>query len=670
MDTALSMLLVLLKATCVLLIALTVTVALARASAGSRHLVWLTAMAGLLALPLLARWSPIPLRVLPATAVPAETPSGSANPALPAPRREPESTASPPGHTVDRPASTPVLVSRFAFLGSSRWNLLLAVWAGVAVLLLAWLAVGAFQVRRIVRRAVLLDDRSWQEPLYEIADRMGLERAPVLLRSDDVMMPFAAGLLHPVVVLPEASDTWSAERRSAVLIHELAHVKRRDLVGHAMGRIACALYWFHPLVWTGARHLRAESERACDDLALEYGTRPSEYAEHLLDIVTCVRDHRTPAVALAMAHRKEFEGRMLAILNPELARKGLGRGRSLLLAGGVALLAVVVSAARPVARNQVLDTAAADKPAAEVAAVGAALAGDTAASVKVPTGTAAAAQRVHRAERTSTTVKQSTTQERPAAVPAPGAHAARVAPDSSDDERATVLARTLRTDPSAELRRISAWGLEKYARTAIASDALVAALTSDSDAEVREMSAWALADAQPTPAVLAALRKAAGQENDPKLRRTAVWALGSVGGDASAETLATLLGDKDAGIRELAAWGIGNANVSRAPAALTALLNDPNRDVREAAIYALFGIEDPGTARALEAAFEKEKDAELRLRIVRAIGATDDEGSVQVLQRLVSSSDAEVRKEAVTALAGASGHGVWVWPRPRPRPFP
>jgi HEAT repeat protein len=149
-----------------------------------------------------------------------------------------------------------------------------------------------------------------------------------------------------------------------------------------------------------------------------------------------------------------------------------------------------------------------------------------------------------------------------------------------------------------------------------------------------------------------------------------VWALGSVGGDQAAETLATLLSDKDPAIRELAAWGIGNADVSKAPPALTALLNDPNRDVREAAIYALFEIEDPGTARALEAAFEREKVPELRLRIVRAIGATDNEASVQVLQRLVSSSDAEVRKEAVTALAGAGGHGVWVWPRPRPRPFP
>jgi hypothetical protein len=105
------------------------------------------------------------------------------------------------------------------------------------------------------------------------------------------------------------------------------------------------------MVWTAARRLRAESERACDDLALCFGAQPADYAEHLLDIVTCVRDHSTPAIALAMAHRKEFEGRMLAILNPELRRTNFGRLQSASLVGVLSLLVVVISAAAP-ARQQ------------------------------------------------------------------------------------------------------------------------------------------------------------------------------------------------------------------------------------------------------------------------------------------------------------------------------
>jgi HEAT repeat protein len=92
--------------------------------------------------------------------------------------------------------------------------------------------------------------------------------------------------------------------------------------------------------------------------------------------------------------------------------------------------------------------------------------------------------------------------------------------------------------------------------------------------------------------------------------------------------------------------------------------------VRVAAVYALFQIEDPATAAPLASAFEREKDPDLRLKIIRAIGATSGDAAVPVLQKLVTSEDAEVRKEAIKALAGAGGGGVWVWPRPQPRPFP
>jgi hypothetical protein len=128
-------------------------------------------------------------------------------------------------------------------------------------------------------------------------------------------------------------------------------VKRHDLVGHTLGRLACALYWFHPLVWTAAKQLRNESERACDDLALSCGARASDYAEHLLDIVTSVRRDSTPAVALAMARRKEFEGRMLAILDPELRHSMPSRRQSFALIGSLGVIAILVGAAAPAPRS-------------------------------------------------------------------------------------------------------------------------------------------------------------------------------------------------------------------------------------------------------------------------------------------------------------------------------
>ena len=75
--------------------------------------------------------------------------------------------------------------------------------------------------------------------------------------------------------MPEDADRWPLERLRIVLLHELAHVKRRDCLTHVLAQLACALHWFNPLAWMAARHIRTERERACDDLVLACGTRGS-----------------------------------------------------------------------------------------------------------------------------------------------------------------------------------------------------------------------------------------------------------------------------------------------------------------------------------------------------------------------------------------------------------
>ena len=133
--------------------------------------------------------------------------------------------------------------------------------------------------------------------------------------------------------MPADADAWPVERLRIVLLHELAHVKRRDCLTHLLAQAACAVYWFNPLAWMAARQARAERERACDDLVLAAGTRGSDYAEELLQIARVMRSGRFPAVlagaTLAMAHRSQLEGRLMAILDPRIPRRGLTRLRAL-----------------------------------------------------------------------------------------------------------------------------------------------------------------------------------------------------------------------------------------------------------------------------------------------------------------------------------------------------
>jgi beta-lactamase regulating signal transducer with metallopeptidase domain/HEAT repeat protein len=558
-------------------------------------------------------------------------------------------------------------------------TVLFVIWATVAVLFASWLAYGAYSVHRIIRRSRVLDTPDWMNPLWEVADRLELSSAPRLVRSDDAKMPFACGLLHPTIVLPAECDSWTLDRRRAVLLHELAHIRRRDLVGHTIGRFACALYWFHPLVWTAAKRLRSESERACDDLALTCGARASDYAEHLLDIVTGVRHHATPAVALAMARRKEFEGRMLAILDPELRRGAPSRKQTAGLVGGLAVLSLVVGAAVPVAR-------AADAPgkpglASESKATPAAT--DTPSFLDEEM-----AQSVRTVDR-KVTREQTQTRERTAVSKAVGEIAASAAnaavtatipaieamlkaPNAKQgrsDDRPQLLANVLKSDSSASLRRVAAWGLAQFADGDIAANALAGAVRDDKDASVREMAAWALGDARRSSTVIDALSTALRRDASPKVRASAAWALGSIGDDKAVEALSAALSDSSRGVRMRAAWAIGSTEPKQAPKALVALLGDKEPEVRQLAAWALFNIQDPDAVSALDAAMQKETDRDTQRAIIRALASTGEK-SVDAIKKLIDSKDPQVREAAIRALAGGGSNGPWPWPWPEPRPYP
>ncbi len=528
-------------------------------------------------------------------------------------------------------------------------------------------------------------------------------------------MPFACGLLRPTIVLPAESYRWTLDRRRAVLLHELAHVRRRDLVGHTVGRFACALYWFHPLVWTAAKRLRSESERACDDLALNCGARASDYAEHLLDIVTGVRHHATPAVALAMARRKEFEGRMLAILDPELRRGAPSRRQTAGLVGGLAVLSLVVGAAVPVARAA--DGSVRPNGSASVAA----------ATVDTPSfRDEEMSQSVRTVERTETRqhtsrrvdtvhvqndlrtaigtavetavgtsvsktvgktvgksageiVANAMQEVVPAAIKAAVPTAAEAltaainAPNAKqgrNDDRPALLANVLKTDSSATLRRVAAWGLAQFGESQVGVDALAQAVRRDKDATVRETAAWALADAHSSRAVIDALSAALKSDTDAKVRATAAWALGSLGDDDGVPALTAALGDTNRTIRLRSVWAIGSISPKQAPKQLVALLSDKDEEMRQMVAWALFTIQDPDAVPALTTAMKSETDKDTQRALIRALAATGEQ-SVDAIKALIDSKDPEVREAAIRALAGGRASGPWPkpWPQPRPHPY-
>ena len=294
------------KATVLLVAALVATMPFRRATAGSRHLVWLAAVVGVLRFRLLSRVDSLRLGVLP-SAMAFDVDRAARSRRAPRDRRH---RAASLESVAPRLAPTPVLLDAESTRAGHQASPRVATVRSVPPfrccprsrssgrsLRSRWSAGSspgrsrcvASSPKRASSHRLIGRCRCAKSPIVSTSSS-----PPRLVISDRIEMAFACRALAPTIVLPAAAESWTDDRRRAVLFHELAHIKRHDLVGHTLGRLACALYWFHPLVWTAAKNLRAESERACDDLVLSCGARPSEYAQHLLDMVTSVRNHGAP----------------------------------------------------------------------------------------------------------------------------------------------------------------------------------------------------------------------------------------------------------------------------------------------------------------------------------------------------------------------------------------
>ncbi len=172
---------------------------------------------------------------------------------------------------------------------------------------------GGVRTGRMVRRA---RPAIYAEALTDRLRRtLGIGRRVRTLESSAATVPMTWGTLRPVVLLPEEARHWPAARLHAVMLHELVHVQRCDLLAQMAAQAACCLYWFHPLVWLAARQLRKEREGACDDAVLSGGVSAPDYAGHLLEVARVMVQHRSLADAPAMAENGDLEERVRAVLD-------------------------------------------------------------------------------------------------------------------------------------------------------------------------------------------------------------------------------------------------------------------------------------------------------------------------------------------------------------------
>ena len=329
-----------LKPALVLAVAALITAGLRRQTAAARHAVWAGSIIATLALPIMIVALP-PLHI-PALLnaiewlLPGATQSGSAPPTT---GRDLAAKGTRPGNGV-------LDSVRLGGAGQVDWlpETIVAFWILGTSLLATRRVIAGVRVRRIVRRGRPISNSRRKRLFTEIARAYGMRRAMILL-SDETPSPAVTGVLRPIVLLPAAAGAWAEADFTAVLLHELGHVARRDCLLNFLGDLATVIYWCNPALRLAVRRMRAEGESACDDRVLRGGVEPDGYARLLLTVARAARmNGRFPEAAIAMARPHELESRLRAVLDPSVPRNPLPRWMPAAL-GGVGILFALPTAA-------------------------------------------------------------------------------------------------------------------------------------------------------------------------------------------------------------------------------------------------------------------------------------------------------------------------------------
>jgi TonB family protein len=175
--------------------------------------------------------------------------------------------------------------------------LIVLVWMTGAAVLTLHLARGWFLVARLRRTGVALPaDR--QDDLRALSGRVGVARVVRLIESARIAVPTVVGWTRPLILVPASTLAGlTPTELEAILIHELAHVRRHDYLINIAQGVVETLFFYHPAVWWLSKRIRVERELSCDDLVVQiYGDRLT-YARALASL----EEHRlqTPAFGVA-----------------------------------------------------------------------------------------------------------------------------------------------------------------------------------------------------------------------------------------------------------------------------------------------------------------------------------------------------------------------------------
>ena len=218
-------------------------------------------------------------------------------------------------------------------------------WLTGSMMVLIWLAYSWWDANRLVNLRTSPVPAEWLQRLEELQEKMGVSRKVRLYFSEKVSDALTLKHFKPVILLPIGIlNALSTAEVEAILLHELAHIRRWDYLVNCFQLVLEVLYFYHPAVWWIGRQVRESREHCCDDLALKLGgSDPLEYAQALTNLTAFSFTQKIPFAMNARGNKKDFTVRIKRLFGVQPARS-LGKSFLSALLAGIMLLVFTLSA--------------------------------------------------------------------------------------------------------------------------------------------------------------------------------------------------------------------------------------------------------------------------------------------------------------------------------------
>jgi beta-lactamase regulating signal transducer with metallopeptidase domain len=163
----------------------------------------------------------------------------------------------------------------------SSWIVL--AWSAIVLLKSAKMMLDLLYISRLRSQKAYSPIEEWKSRMHSLAVQIGVTKAVSLIESGMIKVPMVLGHLKPVILMPVGIlNNMSEAEIEAVLLHELAHIRRHDYLVNFIQRIAECLLFFNPgLLWVSAL-MRVERENCCDDIAIAHTENRLQFAEALI----------------------------------------------------------------------------------------------------------------------------------------------------------------------------------------------------------------------------------------------------------------------------------------------------------------------------------------------------------------------------------------------------